>query len=151
MLTEVWEDVVWEKEASSILENFSLILEFKRWLLQQYSWEVWIKLRSELDEEMISNDEYKNLLPFRFYDVITRHFPVEWISVMQRKMANQRNLKRDVSAWLEVSQDGASLSNHLIIIIIRKSSSQINAPGRQNTLEQFNPIWFCGLSFNQDW
>ena len=103
MLTEVWEDVVWEKEASSILENFSLILEFKRlvnWLLQQYSWEVWIKLRSELDEELISNDEFKNLFPFRFYDVITRHFPVEWISVMQRKMVNQRNLKRDLSAWL---------------------------------------------------
>ena len=103
MLTEVWEDIVWEKEASSILENFSLILEFKRlvnWLLQQYSWEVWIKLRSELDEELISNDEFKNLFSFRFYDVITRHFPVEWISVMQRKMVNQRNLKRDLSAWL---------------------------------------------------
>ena len=126
MLTEVWEDVVWEEEASSILESFSLILEFKRlvnWLLQQYSWEVWIKLWSELDEELISNDEFKTFLPFRFYDVITRHFPVEWISGMQRKMGNQRNLKRDLSAWLEVSQDGASLSNHWIIIIIRKSSS----------------------------
>ena len=36
--------------------------------------------------------------PFRFYDVITRHLPVEWISVMQRKMVNQRTLKRDLSA-----------------------------------------------------
>ena len=73
--------------------KFQLTLEFKglgNWLLQQYSWEIWIKLRSELDEELISNDEFKNLLPFRFYDVLTRHFPVEWLSVMQRKMVNQR-------------------------------------------------------------
>ena len=53
-----------------------------------------MKLRSELDEELISNDEFINLLPFRFYDVITRHFPVEWIPVMQRKMVNQRKSAR---------------------------------------------------------